>query len=343
MRLSVILSMILLIAGHPAHANDSIARVGVGGITFQKSDQIEMLQEVLEISTKTIRVHYRFLNHGDQDIRTTVAFPIPAYGWDTGVSSDSQNEKPLPFFKVLVDGQSISTTRDRKALLGKRDIAEQLRKIGLSEKQIFETFGDCSNNGNDDVVGYGMRCGISLTQKKKVAQLYGKEQTFDVLWKVSDTILWEQTFPAGKVTEVVHEYPPFVGSVYNAPFQRGSGYDFRLPTDYDPEKGKEACLDRETRRAIENKIKLHAERGASMVYVSVQEVEYILGTGRNWKGPIGDFKLRIKKDSPDQVISLCFPGKPRRIDGSTVEFSHSSFVPQDKLVVYFYTVATDPI
>ena len=33
--------------------------------------------------------------------------------------------------------------------------------------------------------------------------------------------------------------------------------------------------------------------------VMLDEVEYILGTGRNWKGPISDFTLDIVKVTPD--------------------------------------------
>ena len=80
------------------------------------------------------------------------------------------------------------------------------------------------------------------------------------------------------------------------------------------------------------------DQGAKNVSVSLSEVEYVLGTGKNWKGPITDFKLRIKKNSPDQVVSLCFPGKPKR-DGDTIlAFSQKHFTPQDKLIVFFYNI-----
>lgn len=72
--------------------------------------------------------------------------------------------------------------------------------------------------------------------------------------------------------------------------------------------------------------------------VMLNDVEYVLGTGRNWKGPIADFTLRIEKDSPEQFVSLCFPGRAKRVSPTVLEFSHTDFVPQDKLVVYFYTV-----
>jgi hypothetical protein len=103
-------------------------------------------------------------------------------------------------------------------------------------------------------------------------------------------------------------------------------------------RSKEACIDESTRKAVVKKVNAHAKTGASMVDVYLQDVEYILGTGRNWKGPIRDFKLRIKKDSADQLITLCFPGKSKKINPLVIEFTRSNFVPQDKLIVYFITV-----
>ena len=78
-----------------------------------------------------------------------------------------------------------------------------------------------------------------------------------------------------------------------------------------------------------------------MVYLRLRDIEYVLGTGRNWRGPIGDFRLVIRKESPDQIVSLCFPGKPTRTSATTLEFNHTNFVPQDKIVVYFYDIQSN--
>ena len=92
---------------------------------------------------------------------------------------------------------------------------------------------------------------------------------------------------------------------------------------------------------IEERVEALAGMGEKMAYVTLHDVEYILGTGRNWKGTTGKFTLRIRKDSAEQIVSLCFPGKPRKADAELLEFVQEDFVPQDKLVVYFYDVAPD--
>ncbi len=69
-----------------------------------------------------------------------------------------------------------------------------------------------------------------------------------------------------------------------------------------------------------------------------QSRRYILGTGRNWKGPIGEFKLRLKKNTPEEIVSVCFPGQPEKLSPTLYEFTQRNFVPDDRLVVYFYNV-----
>jgi hypothetical protein len=72
--------------------------------------------------------------------------------------------------------------------------------------------------------------------------------------------------------------------------------------------------------------------------VFASDIEYVLGTGRNWKGPIGKFVLRIEKESRDHFVALCFPGSPKQISPTASEYVETNFVPPDRLVVYFYSI-----
>lgn len=319
----------LLLAGHGS-ANDSIARVGAGGVILLKTDQIRMVQEVLEISTKTVRVSYRFKNESQKDIRTTVAFPMPAYGWNPGHSAVSDNERPLRPFTLLVGGKATAAKFERRAVVEGRDVTDGLRRAGLSDAKIFERFGDCTEDG----------CPYSAKQSAQIAKATGKGADYPH-WKVVETAYWEQLFPAGVEVRIQHEYPPFVGMSYSAPYQADFGYVGGLPRAAwvsPPAIPDEACIDEGARQALARKIERSVAEGARTVMVTLHDVEYVLGTGRNWKGPIGDFTLRIKKDSADQVISLCFPGKPKIVDSRTFEFRATDFVPQDRLIVHFYSV-----
>lgn len=323
-----------LIAGNSV-ANDSTARVGAGGIVLLKNNDIRMEQEALEVSTKAIRVNYRFKNETSANIQTTVAFPLPSYGWNPGESAYDGNVGPLRAFNLVVDGTKVKTNMIRKAEFQGQDITKALRSFGLTDSQIFETFGDCG------VVGGLIQCGLTTQQKAKVTHLLGRGHN-STDWKVAETVHWEQIFPAGQSIEVQHEYKPFVGMTYGYPYQDHHPVSDNMPwaatSKSQADSEKEACLDEDMRKAINKRVESQVRKGSAWVQVVLHDVEYILGTGRNWKGPISEFRLRIVKESEDQVVSLCFPGKPRIVNATTLEFSHRNFVPQDRLVVHFYTV-----
>ena len=168
---SLLFGIFLVATALPAFANDSIARVGAGGITLSKTNQVAMVDEVLEISTKAVRVHYRFRNESAKDVQATVAFPMPPYRWNPGLSALDTNVGPLKEFRLVVNGQAVKMKSHRAAMIGTRDVTEQLRRIGLSEAQIFETFGGCYGDGNT------FDCEITKDQQATVAKLSNKGET----------------------------------------------------------------------------------------------------------------------------------------------------------------------
>lgn len=305
----------------PASANDSIGRVGVGGISFEKSEDIRMASEVLEISTKKIKVEYHFINDADHDIKSTIVFPMPAYEWDSCESPSCINHKPLRPFSTSVDGKPIPTRLVRRALQDGKDVTEQLGKMGLNDSQMFDTFAHCADDGTEKKFSF---CGRTPAQTKALEQ-FGD-------WEAQETAYWEYTFPAKREVVVTHEYRPFVGDEYSNGWSKRDGFAYKSSQD------AEVCFSEGTMQSIEKHVLALAQKAKNGVFVTKKEVEYILGTGRNWKGPIKEFKLRIIKEIPSEHISLCFPGKPVKISNTVLEFSQRDFIPQDKLIVFFYTV-----
>jgi hypothetical protein len=276
----LIFAITILIQGASAFANDTLIRMGAGGITFVKSEDIRMLEEYLYISQKKVKVKYRFLNESDKDIHTSVAFPMPSSEGRSGDTLEWAIKRLKTSFSVLVDGSPQSTT----------------------------AYHD-------------------------------------------DTVVWQQTFPAGKETVVEHSYVPIPGGDIELwSDMRNEGLASRMmvgalryAVGVIPSRGtgSDACLDKSVKRIIENRVtSLSAE--SDHVYVVERDVEYALGTGRNWKGPIGKFTLLVEKENPEDFISLCFPGKGTKISPTTLEFVQNDFVPPDKLVVYFYRVTVSP-
>ncbi len=323
----------ILIQTTAAFGNDSTARLEAGGIRLTKTEDIRILEEVLEISVSQIRVRYRFLNESGQDINTKVAFPLPLYnGFLASATSIAEPETILKTFKISVNDGPITTKYVRKAVrLGSynavtpdHDITYELRKFGFSDKEIFFEIA----HENWDVF------------EKRTDKFIDK---FGHTWAIDQTLFWDMTFPAGKEIVVEHEYAPAIGHGWTAPYQRDYKEYFKENMDklWNSFAGKtddEDCPDETLKRAIENRVRREVSKGATGVSVTYDSVEYILGTGRNWKGPIGEFKLRLVKYKPEQFVSLCFPGAPTKISPTVYEFVQKDYVPQDKLIVYFYTV-----
>ena len=60
-----------------ARANDTMAELAAGGLTFVAADNVSMRSEDLYISPKEVRVDYVFHNDGREDRTALVAFPMP--------------------------------------------------------------------------------------------------------------------------------------------------------------------------------------------------------------------------------------------------------------------------
>jgi hypothetical protein len=320
---SIVLALLL---AAPAFANDTTARVAAGGLVFTKSDDIRMVSEKLSISTSRITVDYVFRNESSTTIDTTVAFPMPPYGLNCGHSAGEANVRPLDSFRITADDQPVTPSRLRQAEVNGKEATAALRQIGLTEEQIFVTFGhDC------DAGHYVTK--LSSRQQGSLRKL-GAMVDGIPRWTVAETAHWRQIFPALREVRIRHEYKPFVGYA-------GSS-DLSVVPDSIPVSTSEdyhrdrACVGEGGLRAIRKRAMQDLPHGASPG-VALHDVEYILGTGRNWKGPIGAFTLDIVKGTPDQIVSLCFPGKPTRVDALTLRFQQRDLTPPDRLHVNFYT------
>jgi hypothetical protein len=328
----LLIAVAILVQAMSAFANDTLARVGAGGIEFVKSHEIQMLEEVLEISEKVIRVKYRFLNEFDTDIHTTVAFPLPPCNCFSPMVWPEGYQRLERTFNVRVNGHPIKTKTARKAVIDGRDVTDKLRSVGFSDKQIFD---NCYGSSADSPLDFDT---LTQAQKTLLEKLRGEKKKW-LGWDVAVTIYWQQTFPAGKEIAVEHEYVPFAGGTHRSyeKAEPGSGV-----SDFVSYISKsDVCLDEHGRQGLVNQVKARATKDNGIAYLTVNDIGYILGTGGNWRGPIGEFTLRIKKDNPNQIVSLCFAGKPEKVSPTVYEFHQKDYNPEDKLIVYFYTVGPD--
>ena len=84
---------------------------------------------------------------------------MPAFRWNMGKGVGEANIGPIETFTVKADGRAIAMQVEQKALLDKLDITANLHKAGLTDKQIFCSFGN--------MLDWRSRLPTAVTQKLK--------------------------------------------------------------------------------------------------------------------------------------------------------------------------------
>ncbi|WP_028101410.1 DUF4424 family protein [Pseudoduganella violaceinigra] len=295
-----------------ALANDGVAAVGIGGIVFGKTDAIAMKKEVLTISHDLVSVDYEFLNESANDVEETIVFPLPPY---TAAKQMSEAYYGQPDgFSIRVDGKPVAFQSRLVARSPKgKDVTAQLRKLGLSNKEIAYTPSFARKSGKV--------AAFTEQQARQMIELgLLDKDSWDPSWEVEVNYVWTQKFPPNRIVRVHHDYQPFVAA---GPGESAMNEEFE----------KKYCADQAYVdaywRIVERK-----EGG-----FDVANVAYILTTGNTWKRGIEDFTLNIVKRKPDELVSLCFPGKAQKVDALTYRFHLSNFHPSKDLDVAFGNVA----
>ncbi|HET9784666.1 MAG TPA: DUF4424 family protein, partial [Terriglobales bacterium] len=289
---------LLLLAGllcAPSLGDDTTAAIGVGGLVFTHSTDIRMAREDLYISPQQVRIHFEFYNDSPKDITAIVAFPRPDL--DTAMIANAgvgfPTHDPLNFvaFQTKVNGQPVATRAEQHALVGKRDITSDLKKIAVPIS-------------GDALYAQSRRWThaqiAALTHLGAAAPPGPDGDTFPT-WSVQTRFWWRQTFPAHQITVIDHSYRPISGGAQIYQFAPADTLHDVLA---DPES-KARCLGTGLSTAIQHLIAAkqkalsqlppakRANPGVPVVLTS--DVDYILTTGGNWKGPIGIFHLTLDK------------------------------------------------
>lgn len=114
----LILNGIILFSS-PTLANDGNAAIGLSGLQFQKSNDVEILEEVLDISLSQIKVKLVFHNTTNRDLTGIMAFPLPAreeldMGSDGGIFASGASDPSDIEFTATVDGKPVSLAVETK-------------------------------------------------------------------------------------------------------------------------------------------------------------------------------------------------------------------------------------
>ncbi len=355
---TLILTFVVLLLLAPRLAgNDSAASVAAGGIQLKREARIAMKSEKLFISRDKVRVQYEFLNETPQDITTEVAFPIPDYKFDLDTPTPAFDD-----FRLWVDDSEVKYQVEARALLNGKDLTALLTRYRVD----VSSFGhyDFEKQAPKDLAQLPDAAVKELVQ----AGLFSADEEHYPLWTTHKTYYWTQTFHAGTVLHVRHEYTPVAGGQ----FLNADDFDDaarkikieearkKLSASKDPESDKYevehatyvdkllsfACIDPPLARTIAARVNARKSDPKAVqqfnVYVAGMWVDYILTTANSWKTPIGDFELTVEKPLPSApggkplLVSFCWDGPVEKLDATHFVARAHDFVPKDELHVFFF-------
>lgn len=323
----------LLVPPSWAVADDTRFATAAGGIEFEKSSDISMQEEVLKITPEEIDVSFRFLNETKKPISATLAFPFPITYVEHS-NWENPDRLPLPIdvedFKLWVDGQPLPTKRENRFELNGKNVAASLSEFGLNEVDP-EALHLKIQKLSPDVKERLIREGLLVLDK----HTYWHKRA----WDIRALYLWEQQFPPGAIVQVRHTYRPYVGL-----------NSISLPTI---EEGEHTCFNFEFSKLIH--AKLYSPKGLELFEWDspghsssdnfsdedvrpAHDVEYVLKTGANWKGPIRKFTLEVEGAA---YVGACFEGD-RFSARSSLRLQRENYLPTADVRVNFAGIGKVP-
>lgn len=314
-------SLLLCAVASAAHANDSTAELGAGGLVLSRSDVIEMAREDLFISKEAVRVDYVFRNRSEADVVSIVAFPMP------DIEANPYQNVSIPFdadddflgFEVAIDRKPVAPMLEQHAFAVGIDVTQELVANGIP---LFP-YGGAAEKAlaglSEDLVEDWVARGIVIVEDYGDGS--GMKRVVTPFWRLASTYWWRMTFPAGADVAVSHRYSPSVGASAGLNFFSNGRLEGSSYANYK----QRYCLDGGFERAV-----LKAAKASPDGYPHLYEtrLSYILKTGGNWaSGTIGDFRLTVDKGDPGNIVSFCGAGV-KKTGATTFEMRATDFFPE---------------
>lgn len=305
-------ALALLMAPQQAVADDSSASLAAGGLVFTRQADIRMAAEDLRISPKEVRVRYEFVNDGAADVETVVAFPLPDIDvekfWYEPLGTTLDRSPNFMGFVLTVDGRTVDAQVEERAVLNGRDVTAAVKAAGLPV-----------NIAGSDLVEKVTHLAPALRKALAAEGLVElDEEDAHPHWIAETRFWWHQKFPARKTVVIEHRYQPVTGQFLFGPDDLASRQ---------PDYASDYCIDPKAAAAIRARLGKLDPSGANGQYLQGYQTEFVLSTARNWKGPIGRFRLTLDKLKPDNVLSLCWDGALTKAGPTTFAFARDNFAP----------------
>ncbi|MGU3493549.1 DUF4424 domain-containing protein [Xanthobacteraceae bacterium A53D] len=315
----------------PALANDTTAHLDAGGLVFVQNDVVEMKSEDLFISTEEVRVRYVFRNKTKDDQKVMVAFPMPDITvTESEISIPDNASDNFLDFKTSVDGKPVETQLDQRAVAVNIDRTDLLKSLNIPLAPYLPGVVKALDALPADKGKQLVDMGVIRVDEYDAGK--GWERHYAPLWTLKSTYYWTQTFPAGRDIVVEHKYRPSVGGSVGTII----GYKSRddMLEREQAEMVRTYCIDKSFIAAVDRAAK--ATKDASSPPFGDLKVHYVLKTGANWAGPIGDFTLTVDKGKPENLVSFC--GKDvKKISPTQFQMKAKDFWPTEDLGILILT------
>ena len=308
----------------PVFANDSTAELATGGLIFVKNPNVAMRSERLSISPAEIRVRYVFANTAGQDITSTVAFPMPDIafeGPDDNIAIPDTKSPNLLAFSTVVDGRPVTAQVEQKTIAKGVDQTALLVRLGVPLAPYLPQTGAALDRLPPAQWDELVRLGLAEVNEYDAGK--GMQKHLEPRWTFKETYFWQQTFPAGREIVIEHRYKPSLG---------GSVQTSLGEPNWDglAEYRRKYCIEDDLLAAIGRaRQAAHTTYGGSF---SEQRIAYVLKTGANWAGPIGDFTLTVDKGAPNNLVSFCATGV-KKTGPTRFEVHYSDYTPAADLAI----------
>lgn len=290
----------LLLPG-AALANDTMAELKTGGLSYVQTLDVEMVKEDLFISHEEVRVDYIFRNTTGEPVSGIVAFPMPDItGSPEGniAMGDVQADNFLGF-SAAQDGEPVKVDLQQRAIANNLDVTDDLVQQGVPLLPFADATADAlarlDANAAEDFKERGVLFNNSYDDGS------GMKDHRTPLWTLRSAYWWKATFAPGRDIHVSHRYKPSVGgTVAVTMLEDGKPQGERFE-----EYKARYCIDDSFVKAAQ-KLPPPGDDGSTL-YTEAW-ISYILTTGNNWGGPIKSFALTVDKGDPRNLISFCGTG-----------------------------------
>ena len=316
-----------------------------------------MVKERLTISPKKIDARYTFRNVTDHPVELMVAFPLPVIDYSRlnphGPYINIPNSHNANFvdFKTIVDDQPVKTRVETKALLGDKDISNDLKSVGIkywipgngTDYGVMDDHNAKNLQANKeqrlDAIKQVQALSKNAQQQLiKLGALENGPPEDDVYpfpkWRLVTLYYWTQVFPPGKDVIIQHTYKPistmsegFHIETFDLktnkflPVQMMGTADARYPKG--AENLKQYCMTDSFYAGAKKKPGFQTH-----------DIDFILKTANAWHKPIGEFTLVLQTDAPENLVSICMD-KLKQTSPTTFEVTKYNFAPAEDLKVFF--------